>query len=219
MRPRLRATLSPLPRRPARRRSGFRVVVMSARDRSGGLLVGQSRFPCLLGQAGVRVAKREGDGATPAGIWRPLALLYRPDRQRHPNGGFCCHVIEKTDGWCDDPRSRRYNEPVKRPFAGSHEALWRKDKVYDQVIVLDHNQGPIVTARGSAIFIHLTAPNHQPTAGCIALSEPDLRRVLSRAGLDWSIAVGVGLGGGANWQVRRRAARGRRRSLSRHALR
>ena len=37
---------------------------------------------CALGPAGVveAQAKREGDGATPLGVWPMLRVVYRPDR-------------------------------------------------------------------------------------------------------------------------------------------
>ena len=37
-------------------------------------------WPCTIGRGGVSGHKREGDGATPAGVHRVVGMLYRPDR-------------------------------------------------------------------------------------------------------------------------------------------
>jgi len=81
-------------------------------------------------------------------------------------------------GWCDDPAHADYNRPVTLPFAPSHEELWRADHVYDLIVVIGHNDSPPVAGMGSAIFMHLQQPEKTPTAGCVALSEFELREVL-----------------------------------------
>ena len=48
----------------------------------------------------------------------------------------------------------------------------------DIIGVLDWNIWPRSLGRGSAIFLHLARPDHGPTAGCIALDMPDMRRLL-----------------------------------------
>ena len=60
-------------------------------------------YRCALGAAGVRVAKREGDMATPEGCFPLRRLLYRPDRESAPESGLPAAAIERDDGWCDDP--------------------------------------------------------------------------------------------------------------------
>ena len=51
--------------------------------------------------------------------------------------------------------------------------MYRKDKKYDLVIVIDYNLKKPIPFKGSAIFIHLTE-NYKPTAGCIALGKNDM---------------------------------------------
>jgi L,D-peptidoglycan transpeptidase YkuD (ErfK/YbiS/YcfS/YnhG family) len=91
-------------------------------------------------------------------------------------------VTRATDGWCDDPASGRYNCPVHLPSGFSHEEMWRDDRLYDVVGVLDWNIRPRVRRRGSAIFLHLCRADFAPTAGCVALRPRDLHRVLSAVG-------------------------------------
>lgn len=146
-----------------------------------GLLTGAGlSLPCALGRTGLTRFKREGDGATPVGR---MALLHghrRDDRGRPVPAPFAMTPIRPDDGWCDDADDGRYNRPVRRPFAASHEIMRRDDGLYDLVIVLDWNIRHRVIGRGSAIFLHCARPGFEPTAGCVALRPADLRRLLPR---------------------------------------
>ncbi len=124
--------------------------------------------------------KREGDGATPMGIWRLRYVLYRRDRQPRPPTGLPVCAIQPDDGWCDTPGDRNYNRRVRHPYPASAERLWRDDALYDVVIVVGYNERPRVAGRGSAIFVHLERPDRGPTAGCVALSPRDMALVLRR---------------------------------------
>jgi L,D-peptidoglycan transpeptidase YkuD (ErfK/YbiS/YcfS/YnhG family) len=77
-------------------------------------------------------------------------------------------------GWCDDPKSRKYNQLINLPTKYSHEILYRKDNIYDLILVLNYNIKPTVKNRGSAIFIHVAKKNYKKTAGCIALKKVNL---------------------------------------------
>lgn len=146
----------------------------------GVLTVGNRALPVALGRSGIRFDKREGDGRTPAGIWRVVRLLYRSDHGPRPATRLPARAIRPDDGWCDDPADRRYNRPVRLPLAASHERLRRDDRLYDLVVVIDHNLCPRVKGRGSAVFIHVARPGLTPTEGCVALALPDLRRLVAR---------------------------------------
>ncbi|MDP9195845.1 MAG: L,D-transpeptidase family protein [Pseudomonadota bacterium] len=138
---------------------------------------------CVLGRSGVRMDKREGDGATPVGLFPLRRVLYRPDRLPPPvTQGLPVQALKPEDSWCDDPAHPLYNQPVRLPFSASHESLWREDHVYDVIVVLGHNDDPIVPGAGSAIFMHLVRPDRTPTAGCVALALDDLLALLSRCG-------------------------------------
>ena len=149
---------------------------------SGFLTWQTHRVRCALGRGGVRIDKREGDGATPTGAFPLRRLLYRADRLARPVTGLPAEAIRADDGWCDDPKDPAYNRPVRLPFAASHEKLWRDDALYDLVAVIGHNDDPPVPGRGSAIFLHVASPDLAPTEGCIALPERELRALLA-AGL------------------------------------
>jgi L,D-peptidoglycan transpeptidase YkuD (ErfK/YbiS/YcfS/YnhG family) len=133
--------------------------------------------------------KREGDGATPMGLFTLCEALYRPDRVQRPRTGLPVQATRRSDGWCDDVRDGNYNRKVRLPYAVSAETLWREDHIYDVVVVLDHNRRPRSKGRGSAIFIHVARPDYAATAGCIALSSDDLRRLLGLLGRATAIYV------------------------------
>jgi len=149
-----------------------------------GLLTGAGqKCRAVCGRAGVTTHKREGDEATPAGVLNLVRVLYRADRLgKPPRCAVPVEPIGPHDGWCDDPADPAYNRPVRLPYAGRHEALWREDGIYDIAGVLDWNAAPVIPGRGSAIFLHVARPDFAPTAGCIALALPDLLACLE-AGL------------------------------------
>ncbi len=140
-------------------------------------------YPCALGRAGIGKDKHEGDGATPAGSFPLRRVLFRPDKfAAPPASGLPVSPISPDDGWCDDPAAPQYNQPVKLPFAASHEELWRADGLYDLIVVVGYNDDPVVPGRGSAIFLHVARPGYAPTAGCLAFSRADLLAIIKELG-------------------------------------
>jgi L,D-peptidoglycan transpeptidase YkuD (ErfK/YbiS/YcfS/YnhG family) len=149
---------------------------------------------CALGPAGViaAAAKREGDGATPAGAWTMRRVYYRPDRRGPPDTGLVVQPLAPDDGWCDAPTDPAYNRPVKLPYPASAERLWREDGVYDLIVELGYNDDPVVPNAGSAIFLHLARPDYAPTQGCVALSVADLEALLRDAKPGDALAISEG---------------------------
>lgn len=146
------------------------------------LSVDSRTYRCALGHSGVTEDKTEGDGATPAGRFALRRVLYRADRLAPPETRLPVLPVEQDQGWCDDPAEPLYNQPVRLPFSGGHEILWRDDGLYDVIVVLGHNDSPPVPGKGSAIFMHVARPDYGPTEGCVALELGDLLEVLARCG-------------------------------------
>ena len=144
---------------------------------------------CALGRGGIRRDKREGDGATPVGSWPMRRLLYRADRMKLPQTALPSSAIRPDDGWCDAPQDPNYNMPVRLPYAGSAETLYRADGVYDLIVPLGYNDAPVVTGAGSAIFLHLARPDFTATEGCVALALADLLSVLGEADRESRVIV------------------------------
>lgn len=154
----------------------------SSAPHKGRLHAGFLVIPCSLGRGGLTNHKREGDGRTPRGQFPLLAFYMRRDRLRRVSSGIAVAPIRPADGWCDDPTNRRYNRPVSLPFAGRHEKMWRKDRLYDVVGVLDYNYSRRISGRGSAIFFHVMGEGAKATEGCVAIAINDFRRLLPRLG-------------------------------------
>jgi L,D-peptidoglycan transpeptidase YkuD (ErfK/YbiS/YcfS/YnhG family) len=144
------------------------------------LMAGQRAIRAALGRASVRAAKREGDGATPAGQFHPVRLWWRSDRLPRPRSQLPVRRIAADDAWCEDPKDRRYNRPFRRSANEPGDRLKRADGLYDLIVEIDHNARPRVGGRGSAVFIHVARPGFGPTAGCVTLSRSDLQRLVSR---------------------------------------
>jgi len=137
---------------------------------------------CALGRSGIRSVKREGDGATPRGTFRLESAFYRRDRLCRPLTGLALAPTRPADGWCDAPADRNYNRRVAHPYPASAEHLWRRDGLYDAVVVIGYNRMPRGRGKGSAIFMHVAEQGFRPTEGCIALARRDLEKVLARIG-------------------------------------
>jgi L,D-peptidoglycan transpeptidase YkuD (ErfK/YbiS/YcfS/YnhG family) len=159
--------------------SGVVTVRTAPRDRRLAIVgLGGITVPAALGRSGTSAFKREGDGATPIA---PMRLLYgftRGDKVRLPQTPLHIRRIAKSMLWCDQPEHPAYNRLVRAPFRPSHEEMMRADGLYDICLVLDWN----ITSRkrfgGSAIFFHLAKPGYEPTAGCVAVSLRDMKRLL-----------------------------------------
>jgi len=134
--------------------------------------------------------KREGDGATPVGVFPLRALWYRPDRLAIPETGLALHPIAADTLWSDDPADPAYNRPVTPPYAASHERLWREDALYDLIAPLGYNDDPPIPGLGSAIFLHVARPDYGPTEGCVAIARDDLLALMRACGPETRIAIG-----------------------------
>ena len=156
---------------------------------SGHLIADGKQYRCALGRAGVTTNKKEGDGATPTGKFVFRSLLFRSDRHGPPKTKLAKSLILPEDGWCDEPSDANYNKLVRIPYEASCEKLWREDGLYDIVVVLGHNDRPVIPNRGSAIFLHCAKPDYSATAGCIALLRNDLLNVLELIGPNDSLIV------------------------------
>ena len=93
-------------------------------------------------------------------------------------------------GWCDDPKSSKYNKEIKLPFKLSHEKLYRKDNLYDLILVLNYNTDPVKKNKGSAIFFHIAKKSYKKTKGCVGLKKIDLINLTSKITKDTAIKIG-----------------------------
>ncbi|UWQ09605.1 L,D-transpeptidase family protein [Aliiroseovarius crassostreae] len=157
--------------------------------RWGARFMGRS-IPCSIGRGGMTDDKREGDGATPRGIWELAAGLYRADRRARPTCPLPLRPIGPWDLWSDDPDDPNYNHPVRAlRYSHSHEQLRMAAPLYDVCLISDQNWPDAVPGKGSALFVHNWRRPRFPTAGCIAFAANDLNWILARWQADSRILV------------------------------
>jgi L,D-peptidoglycan transpeptidase YkuD (ErfK/YbiS/YcfS/YnhG family) len=147
-------------------------------NKSGYLKYKNLKFRCALGKAGIGKKKIEGDSITPRGKFNIVKIYYRSDRVKKISSKYRLIKISKNMGWCDDPNSKSYNQLINLPTKYTHEKLYRKDNVYDLLIVLNYNMSPIFKNKGSAIFIHIARQNYKKTSGCVAIKKPHLIKLI-----------------------------------------
>ena len=135
------------------------------------------KVKCAIGKKGIGYKRKEGDLITPIGLFNIKYILYRKDRVKVLTK-LKKKVIKKNMGWCDDPKSSHYNKLVKLPFAYNHEKLFKKENIYDIILVINYNMNPIKKNKGSAIFIHVAKNNFKKTEGCVAIKKPNLIKLI-----------------------------------------
>ena len=138
------------------------------------------KVKCAIGKRGIGNKKKEGDLITPKGHYKIKFLLYRKDRVKKIETSIKKVVIQKNMGWCDDPKSKKYNQLVKLPFKYSFEKLYRKENTYDIILVLNYNMNPIKQNKGSAIFIHVAKKKFKKTEGCVAVRKSALLKIIKK---------------------------------------
>ena len=148
------------------------------------------KLKCAIGKSGIVSSKKEGDLATPKGIFELGSLYYRKDNNKPLKCKIKKKIIKKKMGWCNDSRSKKYNQEISFPFKYGAEKLYRKDKIYDLFINIKYNQTPVVKGKGSAIFLHLSSKKYRPTKGCVAIIKKDFIKILPLITNKTKISIG-----------------------------
>ena len=143
-------------------------------NKSGYLKFKNLKFRCSLGKSGIGEKRIEGDNITPKGTFKVTRIYYRGDKIKKIKSKNKLFKIKKNFGWCDQPNSKYYNKLIQLPSKLSHEKLYRRDNIYDVILVLNYNMKPTIRYKGSAIFIHVARKKFPPTKGCIAICRKNL---------------------------------------------
>jgi len=170
--------------------TAIRVHRAAGDARRGWLTADGWTVPVALGRGGILANKREGDGGTPRGTYYPLQLWWRADRHPRPRTYLPVRPIRPEDAWCEDPRDRHYNQPIRLVRDQPGDRLTREDDLYDFIVEIDHNSAPRLAGRGSAVFLHLARSNFSPTAGCVSMTKSAMLRLLRRMGPQTKIMIG-----------------------------
>lgn len=126
--------------------------------------------------------KIEGDNKAPAGVFRlGPAFGYAPARSAGWIKLPYVPLTKESEG-VDDPHSRYYNRLVDRSRIArvdwqTAEQMLRADNLYKWGIVVAHNT-PAQPGAGSCIFLHIWKDSAAATAGCTAMAEPDLVKLI-----------------------------------------
>ncbi len=153
------------------------------------LIFNNYKAKCALGKRGIGYKREEGDLITPKGKYKIKFILYRKDRVKKIQSKIKKIIIKKNMGWCDDPNSRKYNQLVKLPTNYSSEKLYRRENIYDIILVLNYNMSPIIKNKGSAIFIHVASRYYKKTEGCIALKKIHLLKIIKNLQINTIVKI------------------------------
>ena len=153
------------------------------------LVYNNYKVKCSIGKRGIGVKKREGDLITPKGSFKIKEILYRADKIKNLKSKLQKKIINKKMGWCDDPRSNKYNKLIKLPFKFGYEKLYRTENIYDLILVLNFNMNPVKKNKGSAIFIHVAKRNYSATKGCVAVKKKDLRMLIKKINKNTKVKI------------------------------
>ena len=132
----------------------------------------------VLGSKGLTYNKKERDKGSPIGVY---SLERCFGRVENPGTKLSYTQFYQNDFWVDDAQSGFYNTFQKGPSNGrwnSAEDLYAIGHVYQYFAVVEYNTVNPMPGAGSAIFLHVWKDKSSPTAGCTALSEENLLKII-----------------------------------------
>ncbi len=150
--------------------------------------------PVMLGHAGLAWGlgvipapggaklKVEGDGRTPAGLFR-IGKIYGYPRRLPRGSRYPYHQIGPRDAWIDDPANPFYNQhfvakPGQKPDWFESQRMRLGDPAYTYRVEVRHNADPPKPGFGSAIFFHYRRGPNTASAGCTTMKQEDLHDVI-----------------------------------------
>ena len=153
------------------------------------LTYNNDKVKCAVGKRGIGHKRKEKDFITPVGEFKIKYILYRKDRIKKLKTKLKKILIKKNMGWCDDPKSKKYNQRGDLPWSINYEKLFRKENIYDLILVLNYNMNPIKKNKGSAIFIHVARKDFKKTEGCIALKKNALLKIIKEMKINTRVKI------------------------------
>jgi len=148
-------------------------------------------FPVVVGRNGLAESgetkiplkdsslKHEGDGKSPAGIFKLGAVFSYHDVKKLKMP----FVQVDTNFYCvDDATSSYYNTLIKQDTAkhnfNSFEYMKRNDDLYEYGVWVLYNSDPIIAGNGSCIFLHIWRNENSGTAGCTAMAKENMLKLI-----------------------------------------
>ena len=149
----------------------------------------KKKFVCFVGKNGIGSKKREGDLITPRGKFKLKKVFYKKKELNKIKTRIPKTEIKKNFAWCTDSNNKSYNSLISKPIGCEYEDMFRKDSLYDIVIVLDFNYTSPIKYKGSAIFLHCSENKTKFTEGCIAMAKKDLMELIPHITLSSSLII------------------------------
>lgn len=142
----------------------------------------QFSFPVVLGHKGIAIDKSEGDLKSPAGIFH-LGPAFGYANKKEVSWIRIPYICASDTLICvDDAGSHFYNQLIDSNSSPkdwhSHEEMHRKDNAYAWGLFVQYNVKPVAKGKGSCIFLHIWENDHEGTAGCTAMEESNLLKLL-----------------------------------------
>jgi L,D-peptidoglycan transpeptidase YkuD (ErfK/YbiS/YcfS/YnhG family) len=146
-----------------------------------GLVWGLGLHPVPAG-AGI---KKEGDGRTPAGVFR-IGGAWGADNSIRKHAQLPYRRVTSRDLWVEDPESPSYNKHVilthdpATPWEIKQQ-MKQDDPAHKLKLFIAHNAAPnIRKGAGSSIFFHIWRDGGgKPTAACTTMNETKLRTLIA----------------------------------------
>ena len=117
--------------------------------------------------------RKEGDGTTPLGAY-PISFAF--GFPSSVNTKLSYKQIQKTSYWSGEKNT--YNTWVESPTKIAGERLYSYKICYEKALAIGFNQNPVVFGRGSAIFLHIKAPDTWESSGCITIEKQAMDELL-----------------------------------------
>jgi L,D-peptidoglycan transpeptidase YkuD (ErfK/YbiS/YcfS/YnhG family) len=156
------------------------VVVLGKGGLGWGIGLHNASMDTLSPSGSKEPMKQEGDGKSPAGIFK-LGSAYGYASRSLSRMTWPYQTSTQDLRCVDDVKSSFYNQilPKKPNLWNSEEVMRRKDALYTWVLDVDHNKQPATPGKGSCIFLHVWRGKSNPTVGCTAMTQKNLEQVLS----------------------------------------
>lgn len=126
--------------------------------------------------------KVEGDNKTPVGAYAIEAVYGYAAAADVDFVKLPYLQVHKNLKCVDDPESEYYNQLVDEREVekdwNSAEDMLRDDHLYKWGIIIDYNRSHIKKGKGSCIFMHLWRTPETPTAGCTAMTEENMLKLI-----------------------------------------
>ena len=159
---------------------------LSLWDKKEGQYVKLKEWECGYGRNGLKAAeiRKEGDGTTPKGAF-PISFAFGFAEKENTKLPY--RQIKKNSVWSDEKGS--YNQWVESNRYVSGEQLWNYKICYEKALAIGFNQDPVVYGRGSAIFLHIKAPDTWESSGCVTVEKSSMEELLTLVNEKVSIMI------------------------------